>query len=284
MVFIAARPFLVQVGIVTGSRPTPTNTVTPGRVRLFEPSNRPGVRHGEKSATAWGSCAVSGTLGQRHADLLELCLYCARDRWDGPTGEISLLVDPALVRKGMSDARHSGGRIEGWLKDLVSATVTIENFSTGLNAHGPLIEKFEKTSKKYPNPLPDTQGRCFWILRLGCPLVVLLEDDVPCWYDPRPIARLEHGIGKAVVRHLLTHSDLRNKRNDVDRLIKTVAGDVSAGQVRKFRHLLRKEAGALREIGFVLEGGFIKRVKGKTASEQPSRASFRDQRLAIGHE
>ncbi|MCE1183750.1 MAG: ABC transporter ATPase, partial [Rhodocyclales bacterium] len=93
--------------MMTGNEVIETRPLTPARVRLFQPSIRPVARKGEWLETAWGRCKVTGRLGQRHADMLEAVLFCAERRKNEDAGTIKLLVDPARVRKVLSDKRYS---------------------------------------------------------------------------------------------------------------------------------------------------------------------------------
>jgi len=87
-------------------------------LRLFQPTQRPRATAGEWIQTSWGRCRVLGRLGQRHADLLEAMLFVAERSRETDDGAIELLVDPARVRRTLSDHRHSLGRIREWLREL----------------------------------------------------------------------------------------------------------------------------------------------------------------------
>jgi hypothetical protein len=82
----------------------PTTTVTPARVRMAQPTERPTWRTGEWVDSSWGKCRVTGRFGQRHQDLLEFFLWNTERRRVLADGGIEILVDPARVRRTMSSS------------------------------------------------------------------------------------------------------------------------------------------------------------------------------------
>ena len=109
----------------TGNKVTPTSTALQARVVLYQPTQRPRERQGDWVETKFGRCRVAGRLGQRHADVVEAMLYVAERRREVSDGGIELLVDPAMVRRTLSDHNYSLSRIQALLRDLRSATVEI---------------------------------------------------------------------------------------------------------------------------------------------------------------
>jgi len=240
---------------MTGEHVTPTTTATPARVRLFQPTQRPRITAGEWIQTSWGRCRVAGRLGQRHADLLEAMLFVAERSRETDDGAIELLVDPARVRRTLSDHRHSLGRIREWLRELRSATIEIE--SPHLPAEerllGGLIDHVEPSSMTRHDPLSGGE-RHLWRVRLGKPLVELLKRDLRLWYDPAPLARLQYGISQAVARHVLTHSRPPDKGWKLDGLIKVVCGALGSQATRDARRRIRKDGEGLSAAGVILDG------------------------------
>jgi len=240
---------------MTGERVTPTTTATPARVRLFQPTQRPRITTGAWIQTSWGRCRVVGRLGQRHADLLEAMLFVAERSRETDDGAIELLVDPARVRRTLSDRRHSLGRIREWLRELRSATIEIE--SPHLPAEerllGGLIDHVEPSPMTRHNPLSGGK-RHLWRVRLGKPLVELMKRDLLLWYDPAPLARLRYGISQAVARHVLTHSRPPAKGWKLDGLIKVVCGVLGSQARRDARRRIRKDEDGLSAAGVVLDG------------------------------
>uniref|UniRef100_A0A1I7Z8J6 DUF2384 domain-containing protein n=1 Tax=Steinernema glaseri TaxID=37863 RepID=A0A1I7Z8J6_9BILA len=113
------------------------------RVMIYQPSQRPRERAGQWIDTSFGRCRVTGRLGQRHADIVESMLYVAERRREISDGGIELLIDPAKLRRMLSDHQYSHDRIKKLLTDLRAATVEIvtpEMESTGDSIIGGLID------------------------------------------------------------------------------------------------------------------------------------------------
>jgi len=234
--------------MMNGNEVAPTTTVTPARVRLFQPTQRPRLLAGQWIETAWGRARVVGRLGQRHADLLEAILFVAERRRGDDV--LELLVDPARVRRVLSNDRHSGQRIQAWLDELMGVVVEIQ--TPRVHVVGHLIDHVIKTRRvTRPNPL-DRGKRHLWIVRLGLPLCELLRHDLPLHYDPAPIARLKYGISQAIARHILTHRQQPAGGWMLDGLIETVAGKISEQAMRDRRREARADAAGLRACGIIV--------------------------------
>jgi hypothetical protein len=187
-----------------GNVVTPTSTCAQARVLVYQPSQRPRLRSGEWFETSYGRCRVTGRLGQRHADIVEAILYCAERRREVSDGGVEVLVDPAHLRKTLSDSRYSMTQITALLAELRAATVEIESpklIRIGSRIIGGMIDHVIPSTMTRLNPLSGNQ-RNLWRVRLGAVLVMLLERDLSLYYDPAPIARLQHGISQAVARHV----------------------------------------------------------------------------------
>ncbi len=237
---------------MTGNEVIQTTSVTPARVRLFQPSQRPTRRDGEWIATSWGRCRVHGRLGQRHADLVEALLYSAERRRDEDAGTIKLLIDPARVRKVMSAERYSVQQIWKLLRELRECTVEIDTAKT--RVMGGVVESAEYTKKETrADPLSGEQRR-LWTIRLGKAWAELMRLDLPLHYDPAPIARLDHGISQAVARHILTHKAEPRGGWTLDGLIDVVAGKISSADRRNARRRLRADAAGLEAAGIEIDG------------------------------
>lgn len=239
-----------------GNAVTPTATISPIRVMIFDPSQRPRWREGNWVETAHGRCRVTGRLGQRHCDLLEAILYCAERRRDVQDGGVELLVDPSRVRKTLSDSGYSFSQLEKLLSELRSATIVIESPQFDFPIIGGLVDHVLPSPMTRPDPL--TGGvRNLWRVRLGVALVMLLEHDLHLYYDPAPIARLQHGISQAVARHVLTHKIAPPGGWYMDTLIVAVAGKVQSKAMRDARSRLRADAEQLLVAGIVIDGDRI---------------------------
>lgn len=241
-----------------GNAVTPTSTSAQARVMLYQPSQRPRLRDGDWTDTSFGRCRVTGRLGQRHADIVEAVLYCAERRRPVSDCGVELLVDPARVRKTLSDSRYSFTQIEKLLAKLRAATITIETPQFDFPIIGGLIDHVIPSPMTRPDPLTGGE-RNLWRVRLGVALVMLLEHDLSLYYDPAPIACLRHGISQAVARHVLSHKVEPTGGWYLDTVIVAVAGQASGQAMRDARRRLKEETQELREIGLALDGDRIKK-------------------------
>ncbi|TRX76399.1 ABC transporter ATPase [Pseudomonas mangiferae] len=250
-----------------GNQVAPTSTALQARVMIYQPSQRPRERVGDWMDTSFGRCRVTGRLGQRHADIVESILYIAERRREISDGGIELLIDPAKLRRILSNHQYSHDRIKKLLIDLRAATVEIvtpELELSGESIIGGLIDHVIPSPMTRRDPL--TSGvRHLWRVRLGVALVMLLERDLSLYYPPAPIARLQHGISQALARHVLTHKQNPSGGWHLDTLIRAVGGrGVHSMMLRNYRRRLREDAAGLAEIGIELDAS--DRVKRATAA------------------
>ena len=190
-----------------------------------------------------------GRLGQRHADMLEAVQFCAERRLDEESGSVKLLVDPARIRKLMSDHRYSLEQCWTILKELCGCVIEIE--TPKIRIMGGIIESAEYTkSVTRPDPLTGGQRR-LWTIRLGKAWIELMRLDMTYNGNPELIILLKSGISKAVARFMLTHSMQRQPNGGwmLDSVIHAVAGNLDVSRMKKARHRLRCEASALHKIG-----------------------------------
>ncbi|WP_424624713.1 ABC transporter ATPase [Achromobacter marplatensis] len=250
-----------------GNQVAPTSTALQARVMIYQPSQRPRERVGQWMDTGFGRCRVTGRLGQRHADIVESMLYVAERRREISDGGVELLVDPAKLRRTLSDHQYSHGRIKKLLIDLRAATVEIvtpELERSGDSIIGGLIDHVIPSPMTRRDPLTGGE-RNLWRVRLGVALVMLLERDLSLYYPPAPIARLQHGISQAVARHVLTH-----RRDPVggwylDTLLRAVCGATASSMtLRNYRRRLKEDVAGLMEIGIEIDA--TDRVKRVTAA------------------
>lgn len=237
----------------TGNQVAPTSTSLQARVMIYQPSQRPRHLKSQWMETSFGRCNVEGRLGQRHADLVEAMLYCAEKRRDVSDGGIELLVDPARVRKVLSDNQYSYSQIEKLLVELRMATVTIETPQLDFPIIGGLIDHVIPSPMTRRDPLTNGE-RNLWRVRLGVAMVMLLENDLSLYYQPAPVARLRHGISQAVARHILTHKHEPKGGWNIDTLIRAVAGeDCGSQRMRDGRRRLKEDADLLAGIGIKID-------------------------------
>lgn len=247
----------------TGNKVVPTSTVLQARLVLFQPSQRPRNVCGDWMQTPYGRCRVNGRLGQRHADVLESIMYVAERRRDIEDGGIELLVDPAALRRSLSDNQYSYQGIQDLLADLRAASIEIvtpEMEATGDRIIGGLIDHAIPSQMTRPDPLGGE--RQMWRVRLGVALVLLLDKDLSLYYQPMPIARLQHGISQAVARHILSHKHQPAGGWHMDTLLYAVCGNDAENQtIRNGRRRLKQDAEKLAEIGIeITEQNRVKRA------------------------
>lgn len=246
--------------MTSGNAVTPTSTAAQARVMLYQPSQRPRLREGDWVDTSFGRCRVTGRLGQRHCDLVEAILYCAERRRDVSDGGVELLVDPARVRKTLSDTRYSFTQIEKLLAELRSATIVIETPQFDFPIIGGLIDHVIPSPMTRHDPLTGGE-RNMWRVRLGVALVMLLEHDLSLYYDPTPIARLQHGISQAVARHILSHKIEPAGGWFLDTVIVAVAGKVASKAMRDARFRLKEDAAELETVGLIVDGDRVRKKR-----------------------
>jgi len=237
-----------------GNAVTPTSTAAQSRVALYQPSQRPTLRTGEWIETSYGRCRVTGRLGQRHADVIDAIMFCA-EKQRAVAGGAELLIDPARVRRALSDSGYSHEQLWVLLKECMSAVIEIK--TPKFRALGHLIDSVTDSTATRTDPL--TGGtRALWRVRLGEAFVMMLKDDLRVYYNPAPIARMQCGISQAVARHILSHSTEPRGGWHVDTLITAVTGEVGSTAMRNARRYLQEDAEELRALGITFEGGKVR--------------------------
>ena len=238
-----------------GNAVTPTSTAAQSRVALYQPSQRPTLRTGEWIETSYGRCRVTGRLGQRHADVIDAIMFCAKKQ-RAVAGGAELLIDPARVRRALSDSGYSHEQLWVLLKECMSAVIEIK--TPKFRALGHLIDSVTDSTATRTDPL--TGGtRALWRVRLGEAFVMMLKDDLRVYYNPAPIARMQYGISQAVARHVMSHSTEPRGGWYIDTLITAVAGPIKSQALRDARRNLRDDAAGLLELGVILEGDRVRR-------------------------
>jgi len=241
-----------------GRKLLPTTTVTPARLRMCQPTQRPTYRVGEWITTSWGRCKITGRFGQRHQDLLDSFLWNAEKMRRTDDGGIELLVDPAKVRRTMSSGGYSLAGIQKLVKELREVTLELE--TPKLSIMGGLVDHVVKSAEMRPNPMTGGE-RNLWRVRIGLALAELLDQDLWLHYDPTPITHLQCGISQAVARHILSHNNQPPGGWIIDNVIQSVSGDLAASAMIDRRRELRRDASGLASAGIAIVGDRIwKRV------------------------
>lgn len=258
-----------------GNPRLPTATVSPARLRLCQPTQRPNYRTGERVDTAWGWCKVAGRFGQRHQDVLEVFMWNAEDSREIEDGGVELLVDPAKVRRTLSDSGYSLGRLKILIDELMGVTIELK-VTNGMWAIGGLLDHVVESPATKRDPL--TRGtRHLWRVRLGVAFVQLIKNDVPLHYDPTPITQLQSGVSQAVARHVLSHSSPPNGGWKLDGLIEAVAGALTAASLRNKRREVRLDSSALSGLGIIVDDDrvFLEKKACSTGPIKTEKASTR---------
>jgi hypothetical protein len=233
----------------------PTTTVTPARVRLFQPSQRPVARRGEWIETPWGRVRVSGRLGQRHADIYEAIRHTALDSRERDS-QTDLLVDPARVRRALGQ-HYSYSTLWRLLDEIMQAVVEID--APSVRGLGHLIDSVVESKRRVRDPLTGGE-RTLWVVRLGLAARALDQHDIPLYHNPAPVARLQHGISQAVARHVLSHKSEPRGGWVLDGIIVAVAGEIKGQAMADARRRVRSDAAGLAELGIEIDGDRVRRM------------------------
>ena len=250
--------------MMIGEKKLPTSTGLQPRVIIYQPSQRPIRMDGQWMVTSFGKSRVTGRLGQRHADLIETMLYIAERRRNISDGGIEILIDPAKLRRNLSDSQYSHSQIKALLHDLRSSLVEIvtpELEKRGECIIGGLIDHVIPSSKTRRDPLTKNE-RNLWRVRLGIALAMLINKDLHLYYPPGPITRLQHGISQAVARHVLSHTNTPNGGWHTDTLIYAVSLEKPGSiKMRNYRRRLKEDAARLLALGIdITDVTRVKRV------------------------
>ena len=202
-------------------------------------------------------------------------MWCAEAVREIDDGGVELLVDPARVRRTLSDSGYSLGRLRILIDDLMGVTIELK-VTNGMWAVGGLLDHVVKSPATKHDPL--TRGtRHLWRVRLGVAFVQLIKNDVSLHYDPAPITRLQNGVSQAVARHVLSHSSQPNGGWKLDGLIEAVAGALPAASLRNKRREVRLDSSALSGIGIIVDDDrvFLEKKACSTGPIEPEKSSTR---------
>lgn len=240
---------------ISGLKKLPTATVSEGRLRIYQPTQRP-VRKTVVLEGAWikGKVKITGRLGQRHADLMEI-IRASTIEWGLDNGRVAILVDPYVIRKKLGGSGYySHERMYSLLQDLREATIEID--TPDFRGIGGLLDQAIEAKRSVRDPLTGTE-RFLMRIDLGAMGTALLENDLFLYYNPEPISALATGMAQAVARHVLTHRAEPNGGWKLDTLIHAVAGDIKNAPLWKARAAIKADADGLAKCGVVLDGGRV---------------------------
>lgn len=235
-------------------RPPPA-TAHQSRLQLFQPSRRPTYHSARAIETPWGAAAITGRLGQSHADVLEaICATALEHCWVGE--RLHLRVDPYRVRRVASGGRlHSHQQLWLLMRDLRAATIDMtirRGEAIHLRVAGGIIDEVRVRSAAGAGAFARGAPRALWRVILSAAFSALMAHDLRVAMDTYLLARLRSGISAAIARHILGHRWPPQGGWVLDRMIATVGAD---GALRDSRRAVREDAAGLRALGIHLEGG-----------------------------
>ncbi|MER3447937.1 MAG: ABC transporter ATPase [Candidatus Dadabacteria bacterium] len=240
-----------------------TATVTQLRCAIFQASVKPIYRETTILENSFGVCVVKGRLGQRHADVLETLLYCAERTRELDDGGIEILVDPAKVRKKLSDSYYSYEQLKVLIEDLRQAVVKIKSKKQeDLFFIAGFIDHVVKSPFTKYDPLRKAE-RNLWRVRLGLGYSVLLANDIVLYYDPEPINNLRYGISKAVARYVLSHKTEPNGGWKLDGIFHVLQPNATKKTKEHFKYRLKKEREKLEACGVTITQDRIRKLHHK---------------------
>ncbi len=231
----------------------PTTTATPIRLQIYQSTRRPKQMLRIINDTGYKnfSLTVEGRLGQVHADLLECVMYLSetsRIKED----RLEVVVDPYRVRCAMGEAgsKYSASTIRALEKDFRRALLDLDTPQHKIM--GGIVErivesKLVRADRRGWSSAQDRPLHC-WIFTPEW--TALAHSDMPRFYDPRPLCRIDHGAVAAIARHVLTHQHQPRGGWKLGRLM------MAAGVVRqpsKVRREFEESEALLAEMGIRLE-------------------------------
>ena len=195
----------------------PTTSAQVARLLIYQLTREPIETVGDWLTTDWGRARIKGRIGQRHADVMEIMQRTALQVHVKKDGCVNLLVDPHIIRKGLTTGKqrrrtskrilaplYSAQGLEALIDGLRDADVEWE-LKNGLRGGVTKIIKDREWAKvSAPDPLHPNQGRQLWKITLSSQWVAL-TGNIALWYDPTAIVRMNNGISQAIARLLLGH-------------------------------------------------------------------------------
>jgi len=196
---------------------------------------------------------IDGRLGQAHADLLECVMFfCEKSKIK--EGRLWIVIDPHKIRRGMGNGRskYSASSINNFELDLLRVVISIETPKHKISGH--IVDKIVESEvcRNDRRAWADDEKRALQRWIFSEEWTALVQSDIPRYYDPRPLCRIEYGSVAAIARHVLTHN-YKNQPNGGWKL----AGLLKAAGVNrradKVRHELMCSSDLLKELGIRLD-------------------------------
>jgi len=229
----------------------PTATMHENRFAIFQPTDRP-VEKTVVLQVKNGTIKVTGKLGQAHKDILEFIKYNHIKYGYTQDGRIAFLVDLYQLRKALGKKTlYSYETLVNFVKDLIRTTIELDTETMKIT--GNFLAQITESKVEVTHSKLGTIRKLTRIefSKLG---TILLENDIKLFYDPLPIAKLQHGISKALARYCLSHKNQPNGGWKLDALLKTILGDGSKSQdVRNAKRRIKQDAEQLKKSGITIK-------------------------------
>lgn len=240
---------------MSGTKRLPTTTATPVRLCVFQATRRP-QQLTRTIQTVFGSLTIDGRLGQAHADLMECVMFFSADSRI-KDGRLEVVVDPHRIRRAMGEegSKYSASRIKAFERDLLRAVIDIETQKHRVSGH--IVDKVvaSKIVRCDRRTWTDGQKRALQCWIFSEEWTELIKSDMPRFYDPSPLCRIEHGSVSAIARHVLTHQHQPNGGWKLDGLMQAAGVERRPDKVRQE---LQDNAEALSDAGILLDGDRVK--------------------------
>lgn len=243
--------------------PFPTTTAHQARLQIYQPTLRPRDITREVR-TSWGSAKITGCIGQVHASVMEAIFYNNEAVRHLDDGRVRILVDPYRVRTATYGGEQ-GSHQQLWkmITDLMRVIIEMEVPRHEIKVLGHVLDSVEESPQRRHSPAGMNQGRdrALWRITVAATYIQLMGEDLALNYPPAPIAKLESGVARAVVRFIKTHKNEPPGGWHVDYLLAAVG--VDGGQcMRDARRALNSDGtrAGLMKFGLSLEGGRVRQV------------------------
>lgn len=254
-----------------------TSSATPTRLGLAEPTRLPTnqvrqIETRDQNGELIGSILVDGKYGQTHEDLIEIVRYLA-DFHIFENGQLKLIIDPHKVRRAMAYGKSGKSTVKkstpkfsadgcSQLEDDLLKVLVKLNTSNGrvvIKTKAHIVEKIvvaedvKNTDPVLAAMLSDSyvsirggikRERSLQMWIFSDEYTKLLNDDIPRYYDPRPLCMIKSGSVAAMARHVLTHQYMPKggwKERELMRAAKiTRRHDKVEGEVITYAYALEK--------------------------------------------
>lgn len=232
-----------------------TATVHESRLNIFQPTRRPQMKD-EIIKTQWGKVRVAGKLGQGEQDVLESIFFCTIKKRVYEDGKITIIVDPAKVRKTARLASETA--LDNAIFNLVNTAVEIFE-PKKLAGVGGLISFVDKSSDMTAkNPITSFKKeaageRHLWEIEVGKIIKRLWDADILLWHDPAGICKLRHGASQALARLVIGHKESPNGGWHLNTLIQQTCGNIGDNELKHRRQEIKKDAAVLAKIGIIID-------------------------------